>query len=161
MSTESMDMTIDTLTGELIHADTLMTKYLTFIADNLLFGVNASYVVEIIINHALTSLPMTPDYVKGIINLRCQIIPIIDIRLRIGHPAAEADDSTVCIIVLDIDGTQIGILVDRVAQMVDIDETQLSTSPVSDQQLVSGMISLADGSDTMLALDCARMINEA
>ena len=61
MSTESMDMTIDTLTGELIHADTLMTKYLTFIADNLLFGVNASYVVEIIINHALTSLPMTPD----------------------------------------------------------------------------------------------------
>mgnify|MGYP000265437380 CR=1 FL=1 len=161
MSTESMDMTIDTLTGELIHADTLMTKYLTFIADNLLFGVNASYVVEIIINHALTSLPMTPDYVKGIINLRGQIIPIIDIRLRIGHPAAEADDSTVCIIVLDIDGTQIGILVDRVAQMVDIDETQLSTSPVSDQQLVSGMISLADGSDTMLALDCARMINEA
>ncbi len=161
MSTESMDMTIDTLTGELIHTDTLMTKYLTFVADNLLFGVNASYVVEIIINHALTSLPMTPDYVKGIINLRGQIIPIIDTRLRIGHPAAEADDSTVCIIVLDIDGTQIGILVDRVAQMVDIDETQISTGPVSDQQLVSGMISLADGSDTMLVLDCARMINEA
>ena len=87
----------------------------------MLIGVNASYVVEIIINHALTSLPMTPDYVKGIINLRGQIIPIIDIRLRIGHPDAETD-STVCIIVLDIEGTQIGILVDRVAQMVDIDE---------------------------------------
>ncbi len=160
MSTESMDMTIDALTGELVHADTLMTKYLTFVADDLLFGVNASYVVEIIINHALTSLPMTPDYVKGIINLRGQIIPIIDTRLRIGHPSAEHDDSTVCIIVLDIDGTHIGILVDRVAQMVDIDETQISTGPVSDQQLVSGMISLADGSDTMLVLDCARMINE-
>lgn len=161
MSTESMDMTIDALTGEFTHTDTLMTKYLTFVADHLLFGVNASYVVEIIINHALTSLPMTPDYVKGIINLRGQIIPIIDTRLRIGHPAAEEDNSTVCIIVLDIDGTQIGILVDRVAQMVDIDETQISTGPVSDQQLVSGMISLADGSDTMLVLDCARMINEA
>lgn len=158
MPTESID-TIDTLTGEQVYADALMTKYLTFVTDNLLFGVNASYVVEIIINHALTSLPMTPDYVKGIINLRGQIIPIIDIRLRIGRPASETD-STVCIIVLDIEGTQIGILVDRVAQMVDIDETQLSTSLVSDQQLVSGMISLTDGGDTMLVLDCARMISE-
>ncbi len=159
MPTESID-TIDTLTGKQVYADALMTKYLTFVTDNLLFGVNASYVVEIIINHALTSLPMTPDYVKGIINLRGQIIPIIDIRLRIGRPASETD-STVCIIVLDIEGTQIGILVDRVAQMVDIDETQLSTSLVSDQQLVSGMISLTDGGDTMLVLDCARMISEA
>lgn len=159
MPTESID-TIDTLTGEQVYNDTLMTKYLTFFTDNLLFGVNASYVVEIIINHAFTSLPMTPDYVKGIINLRGQIIPIIDIRLRIGHPAAETD-STVCIIVLDIEGTQIGILVDRVAQMVDIDETQLSASPVSDQQLVSGMISLEDSGETMLVLDCARMISEA
>lgn len=158
MPTESID-TIDALKKEQVYNDALMAKYLTFYTDNLLFGVNASYVVEIIINHALTSLPMTPDYVKGIINLRGQIIPIIDIRLRIGRPDAETD-STVCIIVLDIEGTQIGILVDRVAQMVDIDESQLSVSLVSDQQLVSGMISLEDGGNTMLVLDCARMISE-
>lgn len=158
MPTESID-TIDALKKEQVYNDALMAKYLTFYTDNLLFGVNASYVVEIIINHALTSLPMTPDYVKGIINLRGQIIPIIDIRLRIGRPDAETD-STVCIIVLDIEGTQIGILVDRVAQMVDIDESQLSVSLVSDQQLVSGMISLEDGRNTMLVLDCARMISE-
>ncbi|MBS5144348.1 MAG: purine-binding chemotaxis protein CheW [Butyricicoccus pullicaecorum] len=157
MPTESID-TIDALKKEHVYNDA-MAKYLTFYTDNLLFGVNASYVVEIIINHALTSLPMTPDYVKGIINLRGQIIPIIDIRLRIGRPEAETD-STVCIIVLDIEGTQIGILVDRVAQMVDIDESQLSVSLVSDQQLVSGMISLEDGGNTMLVLDCARMISE-
>ena len=158
MTTESID-TIDALKKEQVYNDALMAKYLTFYTDNLLFGVNASYVVEIIINHALTSLPMTPDYVKGIINLRGQIIPIIDIRLRIGRPDAETD-STVCIIVLDIEGTQIGILVDRVAQMVDIDESQLSVSLVSDQQLVSGMISLEGGGNTMLVLDCARMISE-
>lgn len=158
MPTESIDM-MNPLTGEQVYTDTLMTKYLTFFTDNLLFGVNASYVVEIIINHALTSLPMTPDYVKGIINLRGQIIPIIDIRLRIGHAAIETDST--CIIVLDIESTQIGILVDRVAQMVDINESQLSASPVSDQQLVSGMISLADSGKTMLVLDCARMITEA
>lgn len=140
--------------------DTLMSKYLTFFADGLLFGVNASYVVEIIINHALTPIPMTPEYVKGIINLRGQIIPIINTRMRLGRPSDD-ENRNVCIIVLDIDGTQIGILVDRVAQMVDINESEISIGPANtEQDLVSGMISMSNG-ETILVFDCLQLINEA
>ena len=61
-------------------------KYLLFCSDNLLFGVSADYVVEIITNHAITKLPLVPNYIRGIINLRGQIIPIVDIRLLLGQP---------------------------------------------------------------------------
>ena len=141
--------------------DTSTSKYLTFFSDGLLFGVNASQVVEIIINHAITPMPMTPQYVKGIINLRGQIIPIIDARLRMGRTASE-DNSAVCIIVLNIDGTQVGILVDRVAQMVDIDESAISSGSTGnkDQNLVNGMISLPDSGETILIFDCLQLINQ-
>ena len=56
-------------------------KYLLFMSSQLLFGVKAEYVVEIITNHAITPLPLVPGYILGIINLRGQIIPIVDIRL--------------------------------------------------------------------------------
>ena len=57
-------------------------RFLTFSSDGLNIGVSTNYVIEIITNHTITMVPLVPDYVKGIINLRGQIIPIIDIRLR-------------------------------------------------------------------------------
>ena len=61
-------------------------RFLTFSSNGLNIGVSTNYVIEIITNHIITVLPLVPDYVKGIINLRGQIIPIIDIRLRMGNP---------------------------------------------------------------------------
>lgn len=157
MQTEALDLNTDPIDA----LDTLTCKYLTFFADGLLFGVNASYVVEIIINHAPTPIPMTPEYVKGVINLRGQIIPIINTRLRLGRPTSENEDN-ICIIVLDIEGTQLGILVDRVAQMVDINESEISVGPANKEQaLVSGMISMSDTKETILVLDCIQLVNEA
>ena len=92
-------------------------KYLLFQSGGLLFGVIADYVVEIITNHTVTHLPLVPDYVKGIINLRGQIIPIV------GHPpaAGTASQSDNCIIILNIEDTLVGILVDTVQKMIDVD----------------------------------------
>lgn len=133
-----------------------MKKYLIFESDNLLFGANVDYVVEIITSHMITHLPMVPQYVKGIINLRGQIIPIIDIRLRLGKPQGE----DCCVIVLNIDGTYLGILVDAVAQMTDIQKDMILPMPLnSSQKLVSGMCSLPDGR-TMMVLDCALLLEQ-
>ena len=74
--------------------DTATERFLVFSSDGLNIGVSTNYVIEIITNHAITLLPLVPDYVKGIINLRGQIIPIIDIRLRMGKPSIEYTSST-------------------------------------------------------------------
>ena len=131
-------------------ADVKMEKFLIFESDHLLFGANVEYVMEIITNHMITRLPVVPDYVGGIINLRGQIIPVIDIRLRMGKEA-QVD---CCIVVLSIDGTQAGILVDTVVQMIDVPEGQILPVPAHNtQKLISGMCSLPDGK-TMMVLDC-------
>lgn len=135
----------------------ITVKYLTFLSDGLLFGVNASYVTEIITNHHITVLPMIPDFIKGIINLRGQIIPIIDIRLRMGKMEAEYNDMS-CIIVLNINSILIGIFVDTVSQVVDLDESKISPPTANNkQELVNGIISLANGK-VLLLLDCELLV---
>ncbi|MCI9075397.1 MAG: purine-binding chemotaxis protein CheW [Dorea sp.] len=132
-------------------------RFLTFSSNGLNIGVSTNYVIEIITNHSITMLPLVPDYVKGIINLRGQIIPIIDIRLRMGKPSIDYTSST-CIIVLNIDSVQIGIVVDAVQQVMDIDQSQISPVPVENQQeLINGMVSSGDRS-VILFLDCEQLV---
>ena len=132
-------------------------KYLLFLSDGLLFGVPAEEVVEIITNHTVTWLPLVPDYVRGIINLRGQIIPIVDIRRLLNHPGQDSN----CIIILRTDSGQVGILVDQVQKMVDVEESSiLPAPPQSSRELVCGMCSLEDG-QTMLAFDCERLMELA
>ncbi|MEZ3435462.1 MAG: chemotaxis protein CheW [Lachnospiraceae bacterium] len=132
-------------------------RFLTFSSNDLNIGVSTNYVIEIITNHTITMLPLVPDYVKGIINLRGQIIPIIDIRLRMGKPSIDYTSST-CIIVLNINSIQIGIIVDAVQQVMDIDQSKISPVPVENQQeLISGMVSSANSS-VILFLDCEQLV---
>ena len=134
---------------------TLTEKYLLFTSDDHLFGITAANVIEIITNHTITKLPLVPDYVPGIINLRGQIIPIVDIRLLLGK-APQAD---CCIMILDIDGTTIGIQVDAVQRMLDIQKDSILAAPAQNtQKLSSGICSLPDG-QTMLVFDCAQLLN--
>ena len=133
-------------------------KYLTFLSDGLVFGVKVDYVTEIITNHSITMLPMLPNFIKGIINLRGQIIPIIDIRLRM-NKLEEINNETSCIIVLNIDSVSIGILVDMVSQVIDVNEDKISQPPANTKQdLINGILSLSDGT-VMLLLDCELLIN--
>ena len=131
-------------------------KYLIFITDDLRLGVDAEYVVEILNTHTATYLPMMPDYICGIYNMRGQIIPIMDIRRRLGKPPKESEN---LLVVLNYNGTQLGILVDSVEVMLDIPNASILPIPSqSAQKLVSGMCTLPDGSGTMLVLDCDQLI---
>ena len=135
-------------------------RFLTFRSADLTFAVNTKYVIEIIMNHSITTLPMVPEYIKGIINLRGQIIPIVDIRLRLGKPSIDMENNeSNCIIVLDIDSISVGIIVDSVSQVVDSELSKISPVPVNNQrELVNGMISL-DVNNVVLLLDCEQLVD--
>ena len=151
--------TVNTAVNEVVEAAVPVSteRFLTFSSDGLNIGVSTNYVIEIITNHAITMVPLVPDYVKGIINLRGQIIPIIDIRLRMGKPSIDYTNTT-CIIVLNINSVYIGIIVDAVQQVMDIDQSKISPVPVENQQeLISGMISSSERS-VILFLDCEQLV---
>ena len=131
-------------------------KYLIFIIDNLKIGIDAEYVVEILNSYSATYLPMMPDYIEGIFNMRGQIIPIMDIRQRLGKYPKGGES---LLIVLDYNDTQLGIQVDAVELMMDIPNDSILPIPSrSAQKLVSGMCTLPDGSGTMLVLDCEQLL---
>ena len=138
-------------------AEVVTEKYLLFVSDGLLFGTKAEYVVEIITNHIITPLPLVPSYIRGIINLRGQVLPIVDMRLLLGRMPAESS----CIIILNIEDTLVGILVDTVQKMIDVDrKTILSAPPQHAQDMVTGMCSLGDG-QTMLVFDCPQILTRS
>ncbi len=130
-------------------------KFVLFQTANLLFGIGAEDVVEIITNYPITRVPMVPAYVRGIINLRGQTIPLIDMRLRLNLPPAESD----CIIVINVEDMLIGILVDTVCQIIDIPVDSILPVPAHNaQKYVSGMSSMTNGAGTMLVLDCPLLL---
>ena len=131
-------------------------KYLIFSSDNLIYGIKAEQVKDIITDYAITGIPQVPNYVRGVINLRGQIIPMLDIRLRLG----KAPQDNFCGIVVDVDGNMVGILVDMVEQMVDVPLGDILPVPTnSGQAMVSGMCTLPDG-NTMLELDCGLLLHD-
>lgn len=133
-------------------------KYLIFSSDGLMYGIKAELVMDIITGYTITYLPQVPGYVKGVINLRGQIIPIVDIRLRLG----KIPQDNFCSIVIEVDGNMVGILVDMVEQMVDVpleDILPVPTNSGGSQAMVSGMCTLPDG-NTMLELDCEQLLHD-
>ena len=131
-------------------------KYLIFSSDGLMYGIKADLVKDIITDYAITYLPQVPVYVRGVINLRGQIIPMVDIRLRLGKMPQE----NFCGIVVDVDGNMVGILVDMVEKMVDVPQRSILPVPTKNgQAMVSGMCTLPDG-DTMLELDCDQLLHD-
>lgn len=131
-------------------------KYLIFSSDSLMYGIKAEQVKDIITDYTITYLPRVPNYVRGVINLRGQIIPVVDIRLRLGKP----EQDNFCGIVVDVDGSMVGILVDMVEQMVDVPVDAILPVPTSTSQaMVSGMCTLPDG-NTMLELDCELLLHD-
>ena len=132
------------------------TKYLICLSDGLRYGLDAEQVVEIITDHTITPLPCVPGYVRGVINLRGQIIPVIDLRLRLGKPPKDG-----CIImVVNVGSESVSILVDSVEKMVAVPHSIILPMPTqqSNQKLVSGMCSLPGGG-TMLILDCDMLLH--
>ncbi len=86
-------------------------KYLTFFLADEVYGVEIAYVTEIIGIQKITNIPEMPEYIRGVINLRGKVIPVMDVRTRFRMDQREYDERT-CIIVVDISGTTVGLVVE-------------------------------------------------
>lgn len=102
-------------------------KYLTFVLGEECYGLDIGNVTEIIGLQKITSVPDVPAYVKGVINLRGKVIPVMDIRLRFGMPPRDYDDRT-CIIVVNVSVHTIGLVVDTVSEVLDIGASQIESA---------------------------------
>ncbi|MCI4399426.1 MAG: purine-binding chemotaxis protein CheW [Campylobacteraceae bacterium] len=103
-------------------------KFLTYFLGEEEYGVDISKVREIIAMMKITSVPRTPKYVAGVINLRGAIIPVIDTRLRFEMPPLEYTEQT-AIIIIEINKVSIGFVVDKVEEVLTIDEANISEPP--------------------------------
>ena len=111
---------------------TASSQYVTFSLGDELFGVEVTRTREILSLTPVTSVPQTPDYLLGVINLRGQVVPVVDMRLKLGLPAGEDTEDT-CIIVVEVqvDGESItvGALADAVREVLDIRADQIEPPP--------------------------------
>lgn len=139
--------------------DTQKDKFLTFAVDNEVYGLDIAYVLEIIGVQEITKVPKQVPYIKGVINLRGKIIPVMDIRLRFGKMPREYDDRT-CVVVLQIEEFAVGIIIDRVVEVLSIPEDQISAPPKfedkSDGSFVKSIGRVGD--EVKLMLDVERLI---
>lgn len=106
----------------------MQSKYMTFKSGNEYYGLKIQYVNEIIQFQAITTIPETEDYIKGLINLRGKVIPVIDVRLRFKQGAMEYNDRT-CIIVINVKSTVVGLIVEKIAEVVEIREEDILPPP--------------------------------
>ena len=142
--------------------DTQKGRYLTFLLGKEIYGIEIKYVTEIIGMQVITEMPDLPEYIKGIINLRGKIIPLMDVRLRFHKEPVAYNDRT-CIIVIDIDLITIGLIVDSVAEVLAIEEHNLGEPPKLNKNFQNRYIKNIGKSDTdvKLLLDCEKLISES
>lgn len=141
--------------------DTQQGRFLTFLLDQEIYGIEIRHVTEIIGIQAITKVPEVPDYVKGIINLRGKIIPVIDVRLKFDKEPIPYDDRT-CIIVIDIADLSVGLIVDNVEEVMVIAEEEIALPPAGktgfENRFIQGIGKA--GGRVQLLLDCERLLKE-
>ncbi len=144
-----------------LEEDTQKDRYLTFLIGNECYGIDISFVTEIIGIQAITEIPELPEYVRGIINLRGKIIPVMDVRMRFKKEKKEYSDRT-CIIVVDIKDISIGLIVDSVSEVTTILEQDIVDPPQVNKAVNNKYIKKIgkNGSDVKLLLDCEKLLTE-
>ncbi len=108
--------------------DTQANKYLFFKIGLESYGIGIRHIIEIIELQTISAVPDMPDYVKGVINLRGKVIPIVNLRLRFNIAERDYDDRT-CIVVAEIDRVLIGLIVDTVEEVMEIPESNIEPPP--------------------------------
>lgn len=140
------------------------SKYLTFLLDEEVYGLPIKKAREIIGMMAITHIPKTQGYIKGVINLRGKIIPIVDLRLRFGMAEKEYSERT-CVIVLEVNSHEsrrlVGIAVDTVSEVVNIQQKEIEPPPEYDAQIegnfLTGLGKIKDR--VILILDIEKILN--
>lgn len=147
----------------MVSNQTQIDKYVTFKSGNEYFGLKIEYVNEIIVYQEITEIPETVDYIKGLINLRGKIIPVIDVRLRFKQEPFEYNDRT-CIIVLNFQDMVVGLIVEQIAEVVEITENNILPNPKigkadnSKNKYVYGIGKVGDA--VKLLLDPEKLLND-
>lgn len=120
------------------------------------YGVEITKVQEIILMGEITRVPQTPDYIKGLINLRSTVIPVVDLRLRFGLAQEETTDET-RIMVINVAGKTIGIIVDAVSEVLRISQEQISPPPPTvaglGREYLTGLVKLDNRLLILLDID--------
>jgi len=140
--------------------DTQKGRFLTFSLSNESYGIEIQYVTEIIGIQPVTEIPELPEYIKGIINLRGKIIPVMDVRLRFKKPYREYNDRT-CVIVVEIKDVSIGLIVDNVAEVLSIPDTEIVAPPEvskGSNRYIKGIGKVIG--EVKLLLDCDKLLND-
>lgn len=135
-------------------------KYLTFMLEQESYGIGILKVKEIIGMMPITSVPRTPQFVKGVINLRGKVIPVVDLRLKFSMNSIAYNDRT-CIIVVEIDAESgtvlIGIVVDAVSEVLNINDEEIEETPAfgakMDTTYILGMAKMEGGVKILLDID--------
>ena len=137
-------------------------EMLSFNIDDAIYAVEIKYIKEIIGVERITVVPKIPDHIKGVINLRGKVVPVISVRRRFEIEEIPYDNRT-CIIVLEFeDGEQVGIIVDRVQEVVVAKPDDISKTPdsrnVNANRYIRSIIHLDNG--VRLLIDCNKLIND-
>ena len=141
--------------------DTQKDKYLTFHLANEDYGIEICFVTEIIGIQPITQIPEMPDFIKGVINLRGKVIPVMDVRTRFKLPTREYDERT-CIVVVDINNTVVGLVVDEVQEVMTIPESEMEPPPKATGKKGSRFIQGIGkvGKDVKIILNVSQLLYE-
>jgi purine-binding chemotaxis protein CheW len=142
--------------------DTQKDKFLTFLVGREEYAIEIKYVTEIIGGmQVITEVPELPDYIKGIINLRGKIIPVMDVNLRFKKEPPEYGDRT-CITVIRINDLSVGLIVDNVAEVLSITGENIVNPPEVTSGLKKRYIKGIGkvGNTVKLILDCGILISD-
>ncbi|MDR1385003.1 MAG: chemotaxis protein CheW [Planctomycetaceae bacterium] len=141
--------------------DTLKDMYLTFRLGDEDYAIEIRYVTEIVGMQKITEVPDMPGYVRGVVNLRGQVIPVIDMRLRFNMIERSYDERT-CIIVVNIKNRQMGLVVDTVNEVRTIEENNVSPPPKTgggqSLEYIKGLGKV--GSEVKILLETNRLLFE-
>lgn len=132
-------MTEELSTLNVDNEDTQRDKYLTFHLAGEDYGIEIRYVIEIIGIQNITDVPDMPAFIRGVINLRGKVIPVMDVRARFNLGNRDYDDRT-CIIVVNVDGTEVGLVVDEVSEVADIPQANVEPAPKTNRNVEDSYI---------------------
>ena len=141
--------------------DTQKDKYLTFHLGSEDYGIEIRFVTEIIGIQKITVIPEMPEHIKGVINLRGKIIPVMDVRMRFHLPARAYDERT-CVIVVDMNSSEVGLVVDTVSEVVDIPEANIEAASGLGRSKANAFIRGIGkiGEDIKIILDVSALLHE-
>lgn len=134
--------------------------YMVFIINNQKYALSSKYITEIIEILPITKVPFLPDYMKGIINLRSTIIPVMDARLRFGMNPIEYSERT-CIIIIENDTNKIGLIVDAVNEVLTIPSEKIMESTCDKDDVKNNFVNGISqiNNEIQLILDCDSLVN--